>query len=213
MVRLDYALALALGSSGCTVIADVDYRRGDGNEAGDFAFNGTVNFYAEYYDDETADYAQQLDVEGAVELPIQVAFRTNADEWTADLQGGICEYGTVSAVGSGGSPGLGRRLAQIVGGSGTLCIRDLGNGDELSFTPTRVGPPPPGQEGYLPSEIYVQLMMSGQIPDLYDGSEAVPKVPTSTILTSGRFAHYLYEGAELLSTAEGTLTTSIEVID
>src|SRR5688572_31527207 len=95
MVRLVPALTLALSSSGCTVLTDVDYRHADGTEAGDFIFDGTVNFYSESYADPGARYAAELDVETGVDLPLMIQFATDDEEWTADLQGGLCENGWI----------------------------------------------------------------------------------------------------------------------
>ena len=220
MDRLFSALVLvpALASNACTVVADVDYRgAGDDSEAVDLDISGNVVFYREDYTDPGASYAGALDIELDVPLPVLIQFRTVIGDWFVEPQQ-ICEAGEVVATQADTSPGLKRRLAQIVGASARLCVIDEGDptiGDSLTFEPIFQGAPPPGQEAFLPSEILAKVVIKGKIPDVYQGTAVPPLVGGSVTLSSAEFRHQLFQmsGASQgtqLTLADGTLNGVLE---
>jgi hypothetical protein len=182
----------------------------------DVAIRGSVSFYREDYASSDAAYASELDVELGVDLPLEIVFRPLVEDWTIDPRG-LCEAGEVVSAHAGSSVGLARRLAQIVGGNGSLCIGDEGAsnaGDVFTFIPSYTGVAPPGQEEFLPGEIFVQLVLEGTLPDLVQENQVIP-TSGSFSLTGATLRHQLFQTVgpsqgEQLTLADGDLYGVIE---
>jgi hypothetical protein len=201
-----------LTTSGCTVIADVDYRRGDGNAAGDFVFSGPLYVAQLFNADPSAAYASALDVELNVLAQTTLVFRTNVDSWSVGPLG-LCESGSLRAADSENTD-LQPRLEQVVGGTGELCVVEQeGGGDWLVLQQTQAGSVPSEQEHFLPGDGYsFELTMQGPIADVFDGSK--PELTNLPELTGGsfEFAHRVYQEVPLLTSISGTFEASIEVL-
>ena len=111
--------------------------------------------------------------------------------------------------------GIARRAAELVGGSGYICIYDEGANDYVVVGGSRSGAPPAGQESFLPDASYnFYISAGGLLGDVFDGTtlkQSVLQDPTP--LTGGYFSHYVYNTGftTLLSQAQGTATGTLQL--
>jgi len=67
---------------------------------------------------------------------------------------------------------MSRRLLQMAGAAGELCIWDYGASDYFQLTLTQSGPAPAEQVSYLPEADYLRqfYLYGSNFPDVYDGT-------------------------------------------
>jgi hypothetical protein len=152
------------------------------------AAEGEVDLYSQTYNDSTAAYAAALgvDVNTIHSLALSVV---STGDWIQSGSSGVCK--TVAAQQVTGSADLGwsRRLAQLSGATGHLCVRNRGAADWVIIQLRRYNSAAPADQlGYLPNSYQFEIYVGGAVGDVFDGStlnEAA--LATATPLTDGVF--------------------------
>jgi hypothetical protein len=192
------------------VIADVVEQETD--QPANATVNGTTNVYYSNYADSSATYASALAVDEGVDLGISLAFQATGD-WAQYGSTSVCQIGTLSQASATGSVGLSRRLEQVVGGTGYLCVYDNGASDQINLYPSRYGAAPAGQEMFLPDAAYsftAGVVVYG-LGDIYDGTTLQQTQLENLSLSTAYFYHQVYDATQELTFIQGTLNATLSL--
>jgi hypothetical protein len=190
------------------VIADVVEQETD--QPANATVSGTTNIYYSTYADPMSAYASALAVDQGVDLGISLSFQATGD-WTQYGSTSVCQPGTLSQASSSGSGGLSRRVEELVGGTGYLCVYDNGASDQINLYPNRYGAAPAGQEMFLPDAAYSFNggVVAYGLGDIYDGTTLHQTQFENLALPNAYFYHQIYDATQEVTFIQGTMNATL----
>jgi hypothetical protein len=175
---------------------------------------GSVNFSDEQYADSSADYASALDIDTGTDYGLSFTGTASGD-WYLSSSTIVCRDMQSPVLTTTFADGLAKRLAELEGGAGSICVYDMGASDYVSIIAYRFGAPPADQTSFLTgSQYYFSAYTGFFVGDVFDGTtlnEAA--LGSETAFSSGSFSNYVYDystnSAVLVSSASGTAAGSV----
>ena len=176
--------------------------------------SGTTSLYSEEYADPMAAYASELDVDVPGDYPFSLQVHaTNA--WFQNSSFSICRYTDGAVASTSAAGGFAKRLEQVQGTDGNLCIFDYGANDVVVVAAYRYGAPPASQAMFLPGSNYsFQVYTSTTVGDVFDGGTLNEVALQAATPGDVYFDHvvYDYDANAIIARASGSSVGSIQLL-